>query len=418
MSEKTHIHWSLERRKVSQLIEWGKNPRTLTEKGIADLKKSIDKFGCAQPIIINIDDVICGGHGRKKVLEELKIEEVDCYVPSRQLSDKEFEELNIRLNKNIAGEFNYEILANEFNTSELMDWGFQVSDFTGFNIEEKKPEEDDAPALKEASFVKRGDLWQIGNHYLLCGDSTKIDDMKKLMNGQKADITFTSPPYNVGKTPNGDSQKYLNDSDDRNGAEYHNLLYDFTINCLLFSDYVFVNIQSVAANKITIIEYLYSMRNKYADVIIWDKKNAEPAMARRVLNSRFEYIHIFSNEAKRSIGNRDFRGTLENIFELSSRQGKEYAKIHKATFPVALPEHFIKNFSEGSILDPFGGTGSTLIACEQLERKAYLMELDEKYCQVILERYINFKKSSENVNLIDGETMVNYQDLKKSREGV
>lgn len=416
MSEK--IHWNLEKRKVSQLIEWGKNPRTLTEKGIADLKKSIDKFGCAQPIIINIDDVICGGHGRKKVLEELKIEEVDCYVPSRQLSDKEFEELNIRLNKNIAGEFNYEILANEFNTSELMDWGFQVSDFTGFNIEEKKPEEDDAPALKEASFVKRGDLWQIGNHYLLCGDSTKIDDMKKLMNGQKADITFTSPPYNVGKTPNGDSQKYLNDSDDRNGAEYHNLLYDFTINCLLFSDYVFVNIQSVAANKITIIEYLYSMRNKYADVIIWDKKNAEPAMARRVLNSRFEYIHIFSNEAKRSIGNRDFRGTLENIFELSSRQGKEYAKIHKATFPVALPEHFIKNFSEGSILDPFGGTGSTLIACEQLERKAYLMELDEKYCQVILERYINFKKSSENVNLIDGETMVNYQDLKKSREGV
>lgn len=224
-------------------------------------------------------------------------------------------------------------------------------------------------------------------HYLMCGDSTNIDEVEKLMDGQKADITFTSPPYNVGKTPNGNDQKYLNDSDNKSNDEFKNLLNLFTKNCLNYSDYVFSNIQSLSGNKIALIEHLYDLKDKFADTIIWDKKTAEPAMARRVLNSRFEYIHIFSNEAKRTIGKRDFRGTIANIFELNSRQGKEYANIHKATFPVQLPIYFIENFTESSCIDPFGGTGTTLIACEKTNRKCFMMELDPHYCSVIIERW-------------------------------
>ena len=90
-----------------------------------DLKRSINKFGIAEPLVINLDNVICGGHGRKKILEELKIDEVDCYIPDRLLTDKEFEELNIRLNKNIAGEWDFNGLANEFEIEDLKDWGFE-----------------------------------------------------------------------------------------------------------------------------------------------------------------------------------------------------------------------------------------------------------------------------------------------------
>lgn len=257
---------------------------------------------------------------------------------------------------------------------------------------------DDVPEEVEP-VAKLGQIYKLGEHRLMCGDSTDPQAMSDLMGGEKADITFTSPPYNAGKTPNGNEQKYLNDSDDKSADDFRELLNKFTNNCLNFSDYVFSNIQSLSGNKVALIEHLYDLKDKFADTIIWDKKTAEPAMARRVLNSRFEYIHIFSNEAKRTVGKRDFRGTIANIFELNSRQGKEYAKIHKATFPVQLPEYFIENFTESSCLDPFGGTGTTLIACEKTNRKCFMMELDPHYVDVIIARWEKFTgKKAELLN--------------------
>ena len=119
------INWTLKNKKVSELKENPKNPRSLTKKGLEDLEKSMVKFGVAEPLVVNTDDMICGGHGRKKVLEKLNIKEVDCYYPNRKLTPKEFDELNIRLNKNIAGEFDMDILANEFDVPDLLDWGFK-----------------------------------------------------------------------------------------------------------------------------------------------------------------------------------------------------------------------------------------------------------------------------------------------------
>jgi len=127
------MKWHLEKRLLSDLKEWEINPRDLTTKGIADLRKSIEKFGCAEPLVINTDNTICGGHGRKKVLTMMGIKEVDCYLPDRELTAKEFKELNIRLNKNIAGTFNMDILSSNFEVEDLKEWGFEDKDMGIFD---------------------------------------------------------------------------------------------------------------------------------------------------------------------------------------------------------------------------------------------------------------------------------------------
>ena len=234
-----------------------------------------------------------------------------------------------------------------------------------------------------------GDLFEIGEHRLLCGDSTDSDAVAKLMNGSKADISFTSPPYNAGTTPTeikmGKTSKYANDSDDKSEDEYLKLLTDFTNNTLLFSEYSFVNIQSLSGNKTALIDFLYNMKSVYADTLIWNKQNSQPAMAENVLNSQFEYVHVFSNKANRAIGTKKFRGTLSNVIEIS-KQTQNKVKEHNATFPIDLAAHFILNFCEKSVLDLFLGSGTTMVAAHQLNRKCYGMELEPKYCQVIIDR--------------------------------
>ena len=128
------INWSIEKRRLSELTPYDKNPRIIKGKKFDDLKKSISKFGLAEPIIINTDDVIIGGHARFYVLKEQGVEYADCYIPDRKLDDKEFQELNIRLNKNVAGEFDFEALANWFDKDALMEWGFEDFEFHDFGV--------------------------------------------------------------------------------------------------------------------------------------------------------------------------------------------------------------------------------------------------------------------------------------------
>ena len=243
-----------------------------------------------------------------------------------------------------------------------------------------------------------GDLFEIGPHRLLCGDSTDSDAVARLMNGRKAEIAFTSPPYNAGTTPTeikmGKTSKYANDTDDKSEYEYLKLLTDFTNNTLLFSEYSFVNIQSLSGNKTALIDFLYNMKSFYADTLIWNKQNSQPAMAENVLNSQFEYVHVFSNKANRAIGTKKFRGTLSNVLEIS-KQTQNKVKEHNATFPINLASHFVSNFCEKSVIDLFLGSGTTMVAAHQLNRKCYGMELDPKYCQVIVDRMIKLDPSLE-----------------------
>lgn len=247
--------------------------------------------------------------------------------------------------------------------------------------------------------VAPGQIWSLGKHKFLCGDSTDAVAVARLLDDASAEITFTSPPYNVAaesNLPNKDkykqeSDKYLQATDALDSAAYLQFLLDFTNLALAKSQYVFVNVQSVAGNKLALVEYLYQMRDLYADTLIWDKQFAEPAMAHNVLNSRYEYVHIFSRKANRAIGAREFRGTIDNVLTLNSRQGNANADLHKAVFPVDFALWFIERFSNagGVVYEPFCGTGTTLLACEQLGRVGRAVELEPTYVAIALQRWVD-----------------------------
>jgi len=201
------INWHVEKRKVKDLKPYTKNPRVITEIGLDNLKKSFDEIGFAQPININLDNTILSGHARVQQLLKENIEEVDCYVPDRKLTPKQEEAVIIRMNKNVAGEWNFKMLMDDFDFSDLEDWGFKEEDFENLELPEvekifDEENEDEAPEVKGDPITEKGDVWVLGNHRLLCGVSTLIDDVEKLMNGQKADMVFTDPPYGINYQSN------------------------------------------------------------------------------------------------------------------------------------------------------------------------------------------------------------------------
>ena len=393
---------------INCLISAEYNPRQLKKEQYQNIKDSIQRFGFVDPVIINKNkdrkNIVIGGHQRIKVAKDLKYTEIPCLELDLTL-DKE-KELNIRLNKNV-GEWDYDILANLFDFNDLMDWGFTEDDLAGFapELEEEGLTDDDDIPEDVESVCKLGDIWKLGNHRLLCGDSTKKENIELLLDGNKVDISFTSPPYNAGQTPtetkSNKKSKYRNDTDSKSKDEYLSLLSNFTTIALDYSEYVFVNIQSLSGNKIALIEYLNCLKDNYADTIIWDKQTSQPAMAKNVLNSQFEYVHCFSNKSNRSLGVKEFRGTLSNVISIS-KQCKNKVKNHNATFPVEFALFFVSNFSNNSVLDQFLGSGTTLIACEKTNRVCYGMELDEHYCDVIINRWEQF--TGKKAELINGKT--------------
>ena len=367
------------------------NPRLIKDDKFKKLVQSIVDFPQMleiRPIVVNTDMIILGGNMRYKACKEAGIKEVPVIIADN-LTEEQQKEFLIKDNTS-GGEWDWEVLANEWDSEQLESWGLDIPSFEVDEVLEATEDDFDATPPEEPKTVL-GDLYEIGEHRLLCGDSTDSDQVAKLMNGEKAEISFTSPPYNAGKTPTeikmGKNSKYANDNDNKTETEYLNLLVDFTNNSLLFSEYSFVNIQSLSGNKTALIDFLYNMKSFYADTLIWQKQNAQPAMAENVLNSQFEYVHVFSHKANRHIGTKKFRGTLSNVLDIS-KQNKNAVKEHNATFPVEFAAHFVQNFCEHSVLDLFLGSGTTMVASHQLKRKCYGMELDPKYCDVIVRRML------------------------------
>jgi len=367
------------------------NPRIIKDYKFKQLVKSIKEFPemlKLRPIVVNSEMIVLGGNMRLKACKEAGLKEV-WILKADELTEEQQREFIVKDNVGF-GEWDWDVLANEWNNQQLEDWGLDLLPFEEEEVLEAKEDDFDTTPPEIAETVL-GDLYEIGEHRLLCGDSTDSDEVAKLMNGEKSEISFTSPPYNAGTTPTeikmNKKSKYANDEDNKSESEYLNLLTDFTNNTLLFSDYSFVNIQSLSGNKTALIDFLYDLKSLYADTIIWQKQNAQPAMAENVLNSQYEYIHCFSHKANRAIGTKKFRGTISNVLEIS-KQTKNKVKEHNATFPIDLAEFVISNFCENSVLDVFLGSGTTMVAAHQLKRKCYGMELDPKYCDVIIKRMI------------------------------
>ena len=382
---------------VPEVRPYEKNPRKNAE-AVKYVKASIEKFGFKQPIIVDSNRVIIAGHTRLEAAKSLGMAEVPCIVAD-DLTEAQAKALRLADNKVAEfSEWDLDLLGGELgeladiSDIDMGDFGFDLSEFDniGLNDEETEVVEDEVPEEVEP-VCKNGDIWQLGEHRLLCGDSTSSDDVSKLMNGEIADIAFTSPPYNAGQTPTevkmGKRTKYNGNEDDKDEYNYTEFLCKYLENTLNNSKYSFMNIQSLSNNKKSIIDLMYKFRNQFCDTIIWDKTGSQPAMANNVLNSEFEYIHIFGGNASRAIGTIPFRGTISNILHLAAQRKNEFSKIHNATFSVDFAAYFVKNFAKESVLDLFGGTGTTLIACEQLGRKCRMMELDPHYCDVIIARW-------------------------------
>ena len=362
------------------------NPRLIKDDKFEKLVKSIKEFPEMlelRPIVVNDEMIVLGGNMRLKACKEAGLKQVPI-IKASSLTPEQQKEFIIKDNVGF-GEWDWQAIQADWPEAE--EWGLDIPD--KFKVLPEAGEDDYEIPEDVTTDIVLGDLFDIGEHRLLCGDSTDSDQVAKLMNGSKAEISFTSPPYNAGTTPTeikmGKTSKYANDSDNKTESEYLNLLIDFTNNTLLFSDYSFVNIQSLSGNKTALIDFLYNMKSFYADTLIWQKQNAQPAMAENVLNSQFEYIHVFSHKANRAIGTKQFRGTLSNVLDIS-KQNKNVVKEHNATFPIDFAAHFVQNFCENSVLDLFLGSGTTMVASHQLNRKCYGMELDPKYCQVIVDR--------------------------------
>lgn len=379
-----------------------KNPRVIKDEKFVKLVKSLTDFPemMAKRPLVCVTDVDgkmypLGGNMRLKALQELQYKEIPAawVTMADEWTEEQRKEFIIKDNVGF-GEWDWEDLANNWDQEQLTDWGL---DIPGFDVAPEAVEDDfDGVAPKDPITVL-GDLYELNEHRLHCADSCDSDAVAKLMNGSKSDIMFTSPPYNAGKTPTevkmGKNSKYTDDNDNKTESEYLDLLKGFTVNALLYSIYSFVNVQSIAGNKTALIEYLYNFKETYADTLIWQKQTAQPAMAKNVLNSQFEYIHCFSEKANRAIGVKPFRGTLSNVIQISKQTNNE-VKSHNATFPFAFAAYFIENFSIQSVLDLFLGSGTTLIASDQLNRICYGQELDPKYCDVIVSRYIKHRQST------------------------
>jgi len=408
---------------VDVLIPYAMNSRQHDETQVAQIAASIREFGFTNPILVDEKNNLIAGHGRIMAARKLQMEQVPAVVVTG-LDDRKRRALIIADNK-IALNSTWD---EESLIIELEDLSDDFGELIGFSESElvnllKTDEvegltDDDAvPDAPEVPVTVDGDIWVLGNHRLMCGDSTSIDAVEKLMDGKKANLCFTSPPYNAGslniKGNKTTQKKYNSFEDNQTEDEFFDFLKD-NVECMLaVSDEIFYNIGLVQDNKRTIFKMVDFFGEYFKDVIYWKKNNVAPHIQKGVINNLVEFILCFG-DGKRKFSNPQFgQGTYWNVIEGSNASGNEFSNIHKATFPVYLPENIIKNFTARNalVIDCFGGVGTTIIACEKTNRYCNMMEIDPKYCDVIIKRWQDFTGDKAKLDV----TGQSYDDLKLDR---
>ena len=405
--------------KVVDLDTLVPNPRNANEHPDAQIKllaKIMKHQGWRNPIVVsNRSGFMTKGHGR---LLAAKLNGwVTAPVDYQDYRNEADEWADMIADNKIA-----ELAeSNEMRIQEIaLDLGkdfdfdlFGIPDFKVVGIDTLPPgcDEDAVPSVPAEATTKLGDIYKLGRHRLMCGDSTSIDSVEKLMDGVKAEICFTSPPYNAGRKPmqsersNGGIQhdKYNEYDDEKGGDDWARLVSDSLVAAMIASHYQLYNVQHLAGNKVALIEWLHQFKNHLVDTAIWNKGYAVPQMAENVMGSQFEYVYIFSSaeDPSKAVTTAQFKRGFSNVYDGQRQSQNEFSKVHAATFPVHLPEHFLSNFSnpKGSVLDLFGGTGTTMIAAENCGRNCFMMELDPKYCDVIVARWEKYTgKEAELIN--------------------
>lgn len=391
--------------KIQDLKPYEKNAKEHDKKQIKLIADSIKRFGFASPIVIDKNNEIIAGHGRLEGAKLAGLTEVPVVIMDK-LTDDEVKALRLADNQINAMTGNDMKLVIE----ELKLLPKDLLDLTGFDkdlIIEPDEKDDEVPETPEEHKSKLGDLYELGGHRVLCGDCTDESVVNRLTKGIECDISFTSPPYNVGHNLGyeGKDSKYVH-SDDK--VDYQDLIVKSTQNSLEYAKDVFVNLQFLAGNKKQLLLWLAELADNFKDIFFWKKSQVAPAMPENVANSQTEVIVLFGRQNNsRSFGNKKFRGNFSNSIETKSASGEnKNAKIHNATYPVELPLTFLKHaYQEGSkVLDLFAGTGTTMIACEKLGMNCYMVDIEPVYIDVIVQRYVDYT-GNENIKL-NGEDII------------
>jgi DNA modification methylase len=387
---------------LDSLIPYVRNSRTHSEEQVTKIAASIKEFGFLNPVIVDGESGIVAGHGRVMAAKKLGMDEVPV-IEASHLTEAQRRAYVIADNRlALDAGWDDEMLRVEF--AELEGLGFDL-ELTGFTLDEIKalePEqltegltdEDAVPEVPDQPVTVLGDVWVLGRHRLMCGDSTSIDAVDKLMDGQKADMVFTSPPYNAdAKAGQGDifnkkkSVKLYSDgySDNLDSDDYVKFAASVLETCFAFTDgFIFWNVSYNAKSRFEYIKQIQDRLPYLVEQICWKKSSTIPFKGS--LMRDWEPIYLFSTN-KQPVAVKE---VTSNFWQISNTGSQ--TENHKACFPVELPERGISIVAKntGIVFEPFGGSGTTAIACEKAGRECRLMELDPKYCDVIIKRWQDF----------------------------
>ena len=403
---------------IERCIPYCRNPRKNDEQ-VDRTASAIKEFGFRIPIVAKSDGSLVDGHLRLKAAQKLGLKEVPVALAD-ELTEAQVKAFRILANKSANwAEWEPDLLKLELQELQELDFDLELTGFELPELEdimgagadggtEGQTDPDAVPEAQEEPVSRLGDVWLLGRHRLMCGDSTDAGSLALLMNGEKADICFASPPYNmqasgIAKAFNSNKVKdaygikdgtYDEFSDALCREEYASLLNKSLDCCLENADEVFFNIGILAESKAGIIDMLAAHKNQLSDILVWNKDHCLPLYLptqKHMVSHICELIFCFNHSGDRTFKHSQWElGEMHNRIDVSGQHSNEFSKIHHATFPVELPVYVIKWFTKNSVLDCFGGTGSTLIAAEQLGRKSYTMELSPRYVDVIVMRWQEF----------------------------
>jgi DNA modification methylase len=368
----------LEFRKIERLIPYARNSRTHSDEQVAQIAASIKEFGWTNPILIDDEDGIIAGHGRVLAARRLGYLEVPCITLSGLTSAQKRAYIIADNKLALNAGWDFELLKVEIDDLAEVNFDFGVTGFSQEELDALIPEqivpgltdEDAVPEAPEEPTTRLGDVWILGQHRLMCGDSTSIDAVERLMDGQKVDVLFTDPPYNVAF--NGRSGKHdVIKNDNLEEGEFDQFIGEVlqtikTINAPAF--YIWCNWKFYSTLQREL---------EYKACIVWAKNVFG-------MGTNYRHQHEFCL----------FNGSIDDHIKNESdlwEVKKDTNYVHPTQKPVALSERALGNHKKAqNILDLFGGSGSTLIGCEKMGRKAFVMELDPKYCDVIVNRWQEF----------------------------
>ena len=364
------------------------NPRTIKDDKFNKLVKSIKDFPemlQLRPIVVNDDMVVLGGNMRLKACKEAGLKEVPV-IKASELTDEQQKEFIIKDNVGF-GEWDWDLLNLDWDTDKLEEWGLDIPNFDA-NVLEAEEDDFAVPEGGIETYIVLGDLFEIGEHRLLCGDSTDSDAVARLMDGEKADMVFTDPPYNANYKSQG------KDVDLREGIKNDNMSDD------AFEDFIKAFISTTLSSikdgaslyyccnwKDSYPRFYFNLQEAGINIsanIVWNKGSGGMGWQ----DYRFQYEFIIYG-FKKGAAHSWYAGRSETDIWDFNRDGRSEYK-HPTQKPIQLSSKAISNSSKSDdlVLDLFLGSGSTMVASHQLKRKCYGMELDPKYCQVIIDRMI------------------------------